>query len=73
MPGWERRRLGALSAAAIVAGNMIGAGVFTTSGFALADLGNARWVLLAWAVGGVVALCGALSYGALAARIPRFR
>ena len=49
---------------------MIGAGVFTTSGFALADLGGPSRVLAAWAVGGVIALAGALSYGALARRIP---
>ncbi len=58
------------SAAALVAANMIGAGVFTTSGFALADLGNRETVLLAWLIGGVIALCGALSYAGLASRIP---
>jgi amino acid transporter len=65
-----RRRLGLTSATALVVANMIGAGVFTTSGFALADLGRPEPVLLAWAVGGVMALCGALCYGALARRIP---
>jgi APA family basic amino acid/polyamine antiporter len=49
---------------------MIGVGVFTTSGYALADLGRREWVLLAWLVGGLIATCGALSYGALARRIP---
>lgn len=49
---------------------MIGAGVFTTSGYALADLGSPVIVLVAWAVGGVIALCGALSYAALAELIP---
>lgn len=49
---------------------MIGAGVFTTSGFALSDLGEPSFVLLAWAVGGVIALCGALSYAALAECMP---
>jgi amino acid transporter len=49
---------------------MIGAGVFTTSGYALADLGSPSLVLIAWAIGGVIALCGALSYAGLAARIP---
>lgn len=47
---------------------MIGAGVYTTSGFALADLGSPVMVLLAWAIGGVLAICGAISYGALAKR-----
>ena len=49
---------------------MIGVGVFTTSGFSLADLGNPNIVLLAWFVGGLLALSGALSYGAIAAKIP---
>lgn len=64
------RTLGPWSAAALVVANMVGAGVFTTSGFALGDLGDRRWVLLAWAAGGGTALLGALSYGALARRIP---
>jgi len=57
-------------ATALVAANMIGAGVFTTSGFALADLRSRELVLLAWVVGGLVALCGALSYARLAERTP---
>jgi APA family basic amino acid/polyamine antiporter len=65
-----QRRLGFTSAAALVVANMIGAGVFTTSGFALADLGRPEPVLLAWLIGGLLAMCGALSYGALARRIP---
>ena len=47
---------------------MIGAGVYTTSGFTLADLGTPTRVLIAWIVGGVIAICGAISYGALASR-----
>lgn len=49
---------------------MVGVGVFTTSGYLLADLGHPDVVLLAWIVGGIIALCGALSYGALARRMP---
>lgn len=58
------------SAAALVVANMIGVGVFTTSGFALGDLGDRWLVLSAWLIGGVLALCGAWSYGALALRFP---
>jgi basic amino acid/polyamine antiporter, APA family len=65
------RHLGLGSAAALVVASMIGSGVFTTSGFALAALGSRAAVLAAWAVGGVLAGCGALCYGALARRIPR--
>ncbi|MBZ0150458.1 MAG: amino acid permease, partial [Planctomycetes bacterium] len=60
----------ARSAVLLVVANMVGVGVFTTSGFALQDLGDRWLVLLAWLVGGVLALCGALSYGALALRFP---
>jgi APA family basic amino acid/polyamine antiporter len=65
-----KRRLDLRSAVALVIANTIGVGVFTTSGFTLADLGSRITVLAAWAVGGVVAMCGALSYGALARRFP---
>jgi amino acid transporter len=54
---------------ALVVGNAIGAGIYTTSGFALANLGSREWVLLAWAVGGLIALTGAISYGMLAERL----
>jgi APA family basic amino acid/polyamine antiporter len=64
------RKIGRTSAALLVVGNMIGAGAFTISGFALESLGSPAIVLLAWAMGGVVALCGALSYGALARALP---
>ena len=66
----RQRSLGLTSATALVVANMIGAGVFTTSGFLLADLGSPLYVLLAWAVGGVQAALGAVCYGALARRIP---
>ena len=59
-----------MSLTALVIGNMLGAGVFTTTGFAMADLGSPGWVLLAWLVGGALALCGAVSYGALARLMP---
>lgn len=64
------RQLGLISATALVVANMIGTGVFTTSGFLLADLKSPWVVLAAWAVGGIVAGLGALCYGALARRIP---
>ena len=54
----------------LVIANMIGAGVFATSGFALHDLGSPHVVILAWAVGGVIALAGAFSYGRLVRAMP---
>jgi APA family basic amino acid/polyamine antiporter len=59
-----------VSAGALVVANMIGSGAFTISGFALASLGTPGPVLLAWLLGGVLAACGALSYGALGRRLP---
>lgn len=55
----------------IVVANMVGAGIFTTSGLLLKDLGRPGVMLALWAVGGFVALCGALSYGELGAAMPR--
>ena len=66
----SQRSLGLTSATALVVANMIGAGVFTTSGFLLADLGSPLYVLAAWAAGGTQAALGATCYGALARRIP---
>ena len=54
----------------LVIANMIGAGVFTTSGFAMGDLGSPVLVITAWFIGGCLALCGALSYGALSKLMP---
>lgn len=54
----------------LVVASMVGAGVFTTSGFALADLGTPSRVMAAWLVGGVIALVGAWSYAQLAWIIP---
>lgn len=64
------RRLGLFSATALVVASMVGTGVFTTSGLLLADLGGPGPVLLTWLLGGVLASCGALSYAALARRLP---
>lgn len=64
------RSLGFGSGAAVVVASMIGVGVFTTSGFALADLGTRPRVLVVWVIGGLLAACGALCYGTLAKRFP---
>ena len=64
------RRLGLLSATTLVVARMLGSGLFTTSGFLLASLQSPWQVLLAWLIGGALASCGALSYGALAQRMP---
>ncbi len=59
------------TAIAIVVANMIGAGVFTSLGYQAASIQSTFPLLMLWLVGGVVALCGALSYGELAGMMPR--
>ena len=65
-----RRQLGLVSAVALVVASMVGSGVFTTSGFLLSDLHTPGRVLVVWLGGGVLALLGALCYGALARQFP---
>src|SRR5262245_26701026 len=64
------RQLGFSSAVAVFIGSMLGSGVFTTSGFLLKDLHTPGRVLAVWLAGGVMAMLGALCYGALARRFP---
>ncbi len=66
-----RRELTFLSAAAIVVSNMIGTGIFTTTGFLAGDLGRPPLVLAIWCAGAVVALAGCLSYAELGINFPR--
>ena len=65
-----KRRLGFFPATNIVVANMIGAGIFTTSGLLLADLHDPLLMIGLWLVGGIIALCGAISYGELGASMP---
>src|ERR1700730_13936270 len=66
-----RRTIGLLTACAIVIANIIGTGIFTSLGFQLSDIHSGFALLILWIVGGIVALCGALSYGELSAALPR--
>lgn len=65
------RKLGLFPVTNIVIANMIGAGIFTTTGLLMEDLRNPLLMILLWIVGGIIALCGALCYGELGAAIPR--
>jgi APA family basic amino acid/polyamine antiporter len=57
--------------AAIVIANMVGTGVFTSLGFQVMGIQSGFALLMLWVVGGLIALCGAVSYGELAAAMPR--
>jgi basic amino acid/polyamine antiporter, APA family len=58
-------------AIAIVVSNMIGTGVYTSLGLQAAGVHSVTALIFIWITGGLVALCGALTYGELAARIPK--
>lgn len=65
------QQIGLFPATNIVIANMIGAGIFTTSGLLMSDLANPWLLIVLWALGGVIALCGALSYAELGAAMPQ--
>ena len=59
------------TAIAIVVANMVGTGVFTSLGFQLLDIQSVSMILSLWIIGGIAALCGALTYAELGAQLPR--
>jgi len=66
-----RRELTLVSATALVVSNMIGTGIFTTTGFLAGDLGRPSLVLSVWLVGALVAVAGCLTYAELGINFPR--
>ncbi|HLZ46335.1 MAG TPA: amino acid permease [Gemmatimonadales bacterium] len=65
------RRLGLWSAVAVLVGSTIGSGIFRTPASVASRIDDVPLFLLAWVVGAVVVLCGALTYSELAAAFPR--
>src|SRR5215813_3339204 len=65
------RGLGLLDSTTIVAGSMIGSGIFIVSADISRQVGSPGWLLVVWLVTGVLTVVGALSYGELAAMMPR--
>ena len=63
--------LGVPTATAVVIAAMVGSGVFTTLGFQVAEIRSTFTIMMVWLVGGVIALCGAFTYGELGAALPR--
>lgn len=71
-PGTDlERKLGLFPVTNLVIANMIGSGIFTTSGLILGALGDPFLMLALWVAGGIIALCGALAYGTLGAAMPQ--
>ncbi len=65
------RGLGLFDSTMVVAGSMIGSGIFIVSAAMARDLGSPGWLLVAWALTGALTIAAALSYGELAAMMPR--
>src|ERR1700704_4234408 len=65
------RGLGLYDSTMVVVGSMIGSGIFIVSADMARNLGGAGWLLAAWLLTGVLTIVGALSYGELAAMMPR--
>src|SRR5438128_3591840 len=65
------RGLGLLDSTMIVAGSMIGSGVFIVSSIIARQVGAPGWLLVVWVITGLLTLTAALSYGELAAMMPK--
>ncbi len=66
----SQHKIGFNTAVSVVIANMIGTGVFTSLGFQVMGLQSGFSIILLWIVGGVLALCGALTYGEIGAAFP---
>lgn len=65
------RGLGLFDSTMVVVGSMIGSGIFLVSADMARSIGSPGWLLVAWALAGALTIVGALSYGELAAMMPR--
>ena len=70
MPKDATQKLGLIAATAVVLGNIVGVMIFLTPAQAAVHLPWDSWYLVAWALGGIIALLGALSLGELGAMMP---
>ncbi|MEA5426661.1 APC family permease [Arcicella lustrica] len=66
-----KRSLGLLDATMIVAGSMIGSGIFIVSADITRNVGSAGWLLVIWLITGLLTLTAAVSYGELSAMFPK--
>ncbi|MFN8325826.1 MAG: amino acid permease [Flavobacteriaceae bacterium] len=65
-----KRSLGLIDATSIVAGSMIGSGIFIVTAAMTRDIGSAGWLIVLWMVTGLLTMSAALSYGELAGMMP---
>lgn len=65
-----KRSLGLIDATSIVAGSMIGSGIFIVTSQMTRDIGSAGWLIVLWLITGLLTMSAALSYGELAGMMP---
>jgi APA family basic amino acid/polyamine antiporter len=65
-----KRSLNLFDATLIIIGNVVGAGIFTTSGFLAGELPHPLYFIGIWIIGGLLTLCGALTYAEMAGMFP---
>src|ERR1035437_1191552 len=70
-PSELKRSLGLIDSTMIVAGSMIGSGIFIVTPEIARNVGGSGWVMLAWIIAGIVTIIAALSYGELAGMMPK--
>src|SRR6185437_11051974 len=66
-----KHQLGLLDGTMLVAGSMIGSGIFIVSADITRDVGSAGWLIFVWVVTGFMTLTAAVSYGELSAMFPK--
>jgi len=65
-----QQKLGLFDSTMLVAGTMIGSGIFIVSAEIARDVGSTGWLLAVWLLTGIMTIIGALSYAELAAMMP---
>jgi APA family basic amino acid/polyamine antiporter len=65
-----KRSLGLIDATSLVAGSMIGSGIFIVTSIMMRDIGSAGWLIFLWLLTGLITVFAALSYGELAGMMP---
>ena len=70
-PNEMKRELGLLDATLLVAGTMIGSGIFIVAADITRNVGSAGWLIAVWLITGLMTLIAAVSYGELSAMFPK--
>ena len=66
-----KRELGLLDGVLLVAGSMIGSGIFIVSADITRNIGSAGWLVLIWVISALITITAAISYGELSAMFPQ--